>query len=178
MHLTRLSVLFVLLASFVLVACGDDGGSTAPDAQIFMDAPAPDAPTALVGLGQRCVPAMQGADCPANANGCLSFMPGATVGICTKLCVGPPPGTFTTNAQSQPGALNPAPATQNAMCPPIYTGTIGTAECNTLVNVMPAGALQPNTNYTFLAVCGIKCGAGNTCPAGLTCNAVAQACQP
>src|SRR5262245_28674825 len=98
MRLTR-SALFVVLTTLALVACGDDGGSSGtPDAKVFMDAPTP---AALMGLGQRCVAAMQGADCPASANGCLTFAAGATMGICTKACQ--PNTMFTTNAQSVPG---------------------------------------------------------------------------
>lgn len=182
MRLTRSTVLFLMLAASAVVACGGNGGSTSPDAKVFMDAPMPDAPGGgeLTGLGKKCVPAMQGADCPQGTDGCLTFGAGATMGMCTKLCVGPTPaGTFMTNAQAQIGTINPDPATRNSICSAAYTGTIGTSICGSLVNVMPAdNPLQANKNYTFLAACTIQCGAGNTCPTGYTCNAAAMRCQP
>lgn len=177
MRFTRLTILFVVLASFTVVACGDDGGSSAPDAKIFLDASVDGPPAALTGLGQRCGMGLPA--CPANAPGCVTFTQGATMGICTDSCVDA--GTFMTNAQGQPGVPTPNPVMQDGMCTPIYTGSIGVAQCNTLVNIMPApqgGVFQPNTSYTFVAVCGIACGAGNTCPGGLTCNTAAMRCQP
>ncbi len=160
--------------SLTLGACGGGGGDdddgTAIDSSI--DSPSADAgidgSTALTGLGQPCVAAMQGADCPANANGCLTFTANATMGVCTKVCV--QSATFMTNAQNQPGPLTPDPAAQNAMCTAIYTGTVGTAVCAVPVNRTPTGALAPNTTYTVVVTCGIQCGTGNTCPGNLTCN--------
>jgi hypothetical protein len=170
------SIMFVLLSSIALVACGDDGGSSGPDAKVFQDAPTPDAPVGLTGLGKRCVVAMQGADCPMAAPGCLSFAAGATMGICTNVCQ--MNTTFTTNAQSVPGPLTPDPALQNGKCTAIYSATVGTAACDTPVNITPAPPFQPNTNYTTLMVCGITCGAGNTCAGGLTCNTADMSCRP
>ncbi len=117
---------------------------------------------------------MMGADCPANANGCLSTQ-GASTGYCTKLCVAS--ATFMTNAQSQPGPSTPLPSTQDAMCTAIFSGTTGTAACLVPVNVMPMPPLQPNTNYTAAFACGIRCGAGNTCPGSLTCNMQLMECR-
>jgi hypothetical protein len=174
----------LLFVGFAVPACGggDDGDGTGTiDAPIDsagggIDA-AVDAAAGLMGLGQPCVVAMQGADCPTTANGCLSFAQGATMGICTKICVNS--ATFMTNAQSQPGPLTPDPATQNAMCTAIYTGTVGTAVCAVPVNRMPAGALGPNMTYTVAVTCGIQCGSGNACPSGLTCNAqLGNLCTP
>jgi len=175
-------VLAVLALSLGLLACGggdddDDGdgsgttdaavdGASSPDAS-------PDAAT-LTGLGQACVPAMQGADCPASAPGCLSSQ-GAATGFCTKLCV--QTVTFMTDAQNQPGPFTPDPATQDAMCTAIFTGAVGTAECSVPVNITPALPLQPNTNYTASFACGIACGAGNACPGSLTCNTQIMQCR-
>ncbi len=174
-------VLFLSLAFTGLAGCGGDDGD---DGGGQVDAPETDAPSVdaaidaapLMGLGQLCQPSMQGADCPQNAPGCLTFAAGATMGICTNICV--QSATFMTNAQSQPGPLTPDPSTQNAVCTGIYTGSVGTAACSVPVNQQPAGALQPNTNYTVAVVCGIQCGAGNACPTGLTCNTQLNTCAP
>ncbi|MDQ3367942.1 MAG: hypothetical protein M3680_21160 [Myxococcota bacterium] len=171
--------LLVILASFAVTGCSDDGGSTpTPDAAIVVDA-SPDAPAALAGLGQTCVLSMMGADCPTNAPGCLGpFVMGGTVGICTNVCVSD--GTFRTNAQSVPENVMPSDLTsQNAMCAGIYTGgASGTAACNIIFGRMPTGALMANTNYTFQMACGIACGTGNTCPSSLTCNTTSMRCEP
>jgi hypothetical protein len=174
--------MFAAASCFTLFACGGDdgggGGGGMPDAKVFTDAPAQmDAPPAmLMGLGQKCVPSMMGADCPSSANGCLSFASGATSGICTKLCVAS--GTFMTDAMSQPTNVNPDPTTQNATCTAIYSGTTGSGACEAFVNIMPAPPLQANMNYTFAAACIVKCGAGNTCPSGLTCDTQVMWCKP
>jgi hypothetical protein len=152
----------------VLAACGgDDGGS------VGVDAPPPpvDAPAAG-GLGQRCNPAMAGADCPADASICLGSS--QTAGICTKLCV--MNGTFETNAQGQISSATPNPATQNATCAAAYTGTVGTAICASIIlgdtplaYMPPDNPLKASSMYTNMNVaCGIQCGANNTCPTGLT----------
>jgi hypothetical protein len=174
-------ILAVVSMAVGLAACGggDDGGSGEIDAPSIdavgtgVDA-GPDAAAGLTGLGQLCVGAMGGADCPSTANGCLTF--GGAMGICTKACVAS--AMFTTNAQSQPGPLSPDPATQDAMCTAIYTGTVGTAACAIPANQMPSGALMPNTTYTVVVACGIRCGANNACPSGLTCNAQSMLCTP
>jgi hypothetical protein len=172
-----------IFTSFMIVACGGGGSGKTPDAAVQVDA-AIDAPASITGIGQPCVVAMQGADCPAGTDGCLSGGT-ATMGICTKLCVGPtPPGTFKTDAQAAipippaAGAPAPDPATKNSVCSGAYTGTVGTSACDTFVNVMPAPPLVANTNYTFLAACTVTCGAGNTCPSPLTCNATDMSCNP
>jgi hypothetical protein len=168
MRSTRLVLSFVLTASFALVACsGDDGGGTTPDS-----APADSAPAALMGLGQKCVPSMNGADCPMNARGCLSFVMGATMGICTALCV--QNGTMMTNAQVEITATpDPTMPAQKAACTAIFTGTIGDARCGNLIDgYLPAHRpLQANTAYTMVNwACGIACGANNTCAGGLRCD--------
>jgi hypothetical protein len=161
------SFLFVPMV-LALVGCGDDGGSTVDagpsDASV-------DASSALTGLGQRCVVAMQGADCPTNAPGCLSYVQGAAMGVCTNICV--MDGTFMTNAQSQPdpASFMPNPTTRDSVCQGIYTGDAsGVPSCSALTARTPTGALGPNMTYTFSLACEISCGAGNTCPGGLTCN--------
>ena len=169
MRLTRPSLLFVFVASLAVIACGDDGGSTQPDAQQQMDA----MPGTLMGLGQKCVVAMAGADCPANAPGCLSFGGGAAMGICTPRCVNN--GTMMTNAQSQIMTVTPDPfgPAQAGVCTAAFTGTVGTAACTNLIGgfMPPHNPLQANTQYTMVRfVCGIACAAGNTCPGGLTCT--------
>ncbi len=182
----RLSIiLFSILAAstLTLAGCGgsgDGGDDTGGDDTADVDANTgmPDAmeSTALMGLGQRCVPAMMGADCPASANGCLSAA-GETTGICTKACVAS--ATFMTNGATPPvpGPLTPDPSAQNGMCTAIFTGDVGTASCNTPVNLMPAhNPLMANTTYTVLVACGITCGAGNACPGDLTCDTTTMSC--
>ena len=182
------TILFSILAATTLslAACGggDDGGGggggdDAPDANDQVVVPDANEPVALMGLGQRCVPAMQNADCPATAPACLSAGAAATTGICSKVCVAS--STFMTNGATPPvpGAFNPDPTTQNGQCTAIFTGTAGTAACNTPANLTPAhNPLMANTTYTVLFACGIQCGAGNTCPGDLTCNTASMSCQP
>lgn len=147
MFLTRL----VLPVAVLAVACSGD------DSQ---------------GLGQFCEPAMNGADCPESAPGCMSF-PGSSTGYCTPICVNN--GSFMTdaNADVKVDTLSPLdPSTNNATCSAEYSGGVGTAVCHHagIVNRMPAGALAPNTSYTFLLACMIQCGDGNACPSGFTCD--------
>jgi len=172
-HLFAVSLMF----GSALVACGDDGGSNpVVDAPIVVDAP-PDAPPMLTGLGKKCVLAMQGADCPMPL-GCLGpLVMGGTTGFCTSQCI--TNGTFMTNAATPPvpGALNPDPATQNAMCAALHTTSPGTGVCQFVFGRMPIGALTPNTNYTFQAGCVIQATAG-ACPAGTTAQAMTNFCLP
>ena len=107
----------------------------------------------------------------ARLPGGLSYTQGATMGICTNLCV--MDGTFMTNAQSQvdPASFNPNPTTRDSVCAGLYTGDAsGVPSCSALTARTPAGALMASTTYTFSMACEISCGAGNTCPGGLTCN--------
>lgn len=176
--------LFGLVAVFV-IGCGG-GGESKPDAKVFMDAPMPDASTALTGLGKTCVLAMGGADCPmTGANGCLGpFVMGGTMGFCTAVCVNN--GTFMTGADSKviPTSVMPADLTaQNATCAGLYVGPTGFSGSCTLgsggilFNRMPTGNLMANMNYTFQIACGIGCGAGNTCPTGMTCETTSLFCK-
>lgn len=171
---------YLFVSMFLAVAaCGDDGGSAGVDGG-GVDA-APDGPAALTGLGQKCVVAMQGADCPQTAPGCLSYVQGATMGVCTNICV--KDGTFMTNNATPVGiaSFNPDPSTKNGDCAALYTGgSSGVPTCSALTARTPTGALVANTTYTFSMACEISCGAGNTCPAGLTCNTdpAIQACTP
>jgi hypothetical protein len=179
MRLTRHCVVLISILSAPLVACGEDdgGGDRAP-----VDAPKPvdaavDAPAQLMGLGQKCVPSMQGADCPTSAPGCLSFGQNATSGICSKLCV--QNGTFSTDSNANPTNMNPPdPTVNNSVCAAIYTGTVGSGVCNAYVNQMPPGNLQPNSNYTFQVACAVGCGANNACPTGYTCDTQTMWCMP
>ncbi len=166
------SQLFGLLVVFA-IGCGGGGSSDKPDAPPMIDA-APDAPAAVTQLGKTCVTAMMGADCPSPAtDGCLSVQ-GATMGFCTKLCV--TNGTFMTNAQSQVTNLQPTDLTaQNQVCVTAYVGPTAAPSCTpgsggVIINRMPTGALQPNTNYTYQIACGLGCSrAAPACPGGLTC---------
>ena len=173
MRTTRLSLLSVLVASFALAACGGDdgGGVTLPDAPPVT----PDAPAALMGLGQRCGTGLPA--CPAGFDGCLVQSMGA-VGVCSKTCLASL--QFTTNAMTPPGIMtfNPAPTTGTGVCTPLYTGTIGSGSCEALLNITPAPPLQPNTTYTAAAACVVKAGAGHVCPNGLTFQMATGWCVP
>jgi hypothetical protein len=163
----RIALSFVfVLGSASLVACGDDGGggTPTPDAPIVVVDAAPDAPPALVGLG---VPCSQENPC-MNQDAPLCLLVSPTQGYCTKQCV--MDGTFRTNQQGQPGNFNPNPTTQDAMCTPIYTGTVGQAQCAAPYNLRPAHQeLMPNTNYTIDWACTITC-PDMQCPSGFACN--------
>jgi hypothetical protein len=192
MRTVGISMMFALLVSGAAACGGDDGGSdnadnnnddntdditvddnvddNVDDTTDNTDGTLPDAPSGgLTGLGQACVPAMEGRDCPANTPACLSGQ-GDTLGICTNLCINN--GTFMTNAESQPTNIQPADfSTGNPTCEAIYTGgPSGIPSCSAIANVMPTGAFTPNTNYTFIVACQVECGTGDSCPAGLTCE--------
>ena len=185
--MNRISLLAVAMCSLTFAACGggDDGGKdgvTLPDAKTNPGADAavtPDAPPAtLAGIGQPCQTAMMGADCSAEANGCLTFTQGAATGFCTKVCL--ESSMFTTDANKMPGPPNPALVTGDPTCTAAYHGSVGTSACSALVGIMPAatGGFAANTTYTIRVACGIKPGANNECPGGLTFNAQNMDCRP
>lgn len=172
MRLTRLSAFSFALAALALTACGDDGGSTRPDAKIFLDAPI-DGPAALTGLGQRC---SASADCPASAPSCLT---GGAFGYCTKACVNQ--ASLMTDAQSmivEASVTPPFAQWDDSICEAVYTGTAGSGSCEVIANLTPAPPLAPNTTYSFLVACGIACGANNECPTGFTCDTQFGSCEP
>ena len=181
MRLTYLPAVVFSGLTLCVVGCGGDdgGGVSVPDAAVKMDAAVDAPPAGLTGLGQTCVVAMQGADCPTNAPGCLSYAQGATKGICTNLCV--MNGSFMTDAQAMPVAasFNPNPTTKDATCVALYTGGAqGTPTCSALTRRVPTGNLAANTTYMFDMACEVSCGTGNTCPAGLTCDTNFMSCVP
>ncbi len=158
-----------------LVACGDDGGKGGGvDAAKGIDAPMIDAPpAALTGLGQKCVAAMAGADCPADAPVCTGFT--GTTTYCTPRCV--TAGTATGAANNQFTGITPAPS--DAACTAAFHATVGMPKCvGILNNFMPAdnpivaGKAYTNINMT----CAVLCGTGNTCPTGMTMNTSLGAC--
>lgn len=168
MRLTRLSVFLVVLTSFAVVACGDDGGSTPTDAKVFLDAAAQqDAPPAgITGLGQKCGTGLPA--CPANASECVGLLAGGAGTYCTPKClVG---GTGTTNAQGQFTAINPAP--NNGTCTAAYTQSVGMGTCGVIMATVPNdNPLMPNKAYTGIEFgCAVLCGAASACPTGLTAN--------
>jgi hypothetical protein len=179
---SRLSVL--LFTSFVVAACGGGGSSNdGTGADAASDTPPPvDAPQGLTGLGQKCGTGLP--QCPTEAPGCITAQ-GASVGICTNLCV--MNGTAKGDANGGFTMIMPDPtaAAQVMKCTSIYHGTVGSGACNTIIAggtfmwMPPDNPPKNGTSYTNLNMaCGIKCGAGNTCDAGLTCNAQTQTCAP
>jgi len=168
MHMSRLFLMSCLLGS-ALVACGDDGGGGGgmPDAPKTPDA-AIDAPAAtLTGLGQKCVPAMMGADCPASAPVCAGFT--GTPTYCTPRCV--TNGTATGGMNGQFTNIQPAPS--DALCAAGYSaGAMGMPVCAAVLNnYMPAdatpvmGKAYTNINMT----CAVLC-VSNACPPGMSTN--------
>lgn len=145
----------------VLFACGGGGG----------DPPPPDAPPPITGIGQSCVPAMNGADCPAEAQGCLQFAANATVGICTPACL-----EDATMAVAANGDLtvvpDPLAAGPRSICTSAYTAGIGQAGCTRVVNWSPPDEpLESGKMYTdVVVVCEIGCSADKKCPGTLRCN--------
>lgn len=153
-------------------ACGGSDGDDPPDTG------------ELVGLGQLCVVAMNGADCPENASGCLAVT--EQMGICSPLCV--TGGTFMTNATG--GVIggsvmpNPADAEQVAICMSAFTGSIGTPRCTAIIRqgleppFPDTGRLDPDTTYTMASIaCTIGCANDGACPGELRCNTALQQCQ-
>lgn len=173
MRLTRLFVVSMFVGS-VFAACGGDDGSSQPiDAPIVVDV-AIDAP-AVQKLGKVCNATMT---CPAEAPDCITVGAGATSGFCSILCHAN--AQFMTNAATPPGIASSTNLTaDNALCTAQFVGPGGVASCFLPVGRTPAGALQPNTTYTFQAYCAIQCGTGTpACPTGLTCDTGTMLCKP
>lgn len=170
----RLSRLFVmsLFVGAALTACGDDGGTSTPDAPIVVIDAAPDAPAALTGVGQKCGTGLPA--CPANASQCVGFQ--GTTQWCTPLCL--ENGSGTTNAQGQLTATTPAP--NNGACTGAFTGTAGMAVCGVILAITPMdNPLVANKAYTGISLaCVVACGASNACPTGMTCNTTQMICLP
>ncbi len=167
----------ILLAALTLAACGGSDAKTA-DAKLAFDAPTggnpdaptggnPDAPAGGPGLASTCTQQMA---CPANAPDCYGGPTSQTTGWCSLNCAA---GIMSKpNAQGQfPGPADQAAA--DAVCAAQFSGSVGTAKCAFIANLNPDPGNadpDPNTTYTYDAICALQCGAGNTCPAGLTCT--------
>ena len=150
-----------------LGACGDDGGGTTVDAMPMIDA-APDAPAATVGLGQICGQGMPA--CPTQAPACLTAM-GDTVGFCSALCADNAMGM--TDAQGDLPLANVTPAPNQGACTAAFSASVGTPACALILGGYqpPHNPMMANMPYTMIDLaCAIACGAGNTCPTGLTCQ--------
>ena len=171
MRSTRLSVLFLLVASFALVACGDDGGSTAPDAKVFMDAAVDAPPAALTGLGQKCGAGLPA--CPANASECFGIAGTNGNTYCSPKCL--TGGTATGAANNQLTNIQPAP---NNSCTTSYSGTVGMAGCGVILSFSPMdNPTVVGKAYTNVeAGCAIRCGAGNACPPSTVPQTLGAAC--
>ena len=176
MRLSRLLIVTVLLGVCFATGfgCGGGGGGGNPDAKVFKDALVPqDAPAALTGLGKKCDQAMNGADCTAEAPLCTGFQ--GTTTYCSPLCV--TAGTATGAANNQFTAITPAP--NDTTCSSAFHGTVGMPRCvGILNNFMPAdNPVVVNKAYTNINMtCAVLCGAGNTCPPGMTMNTSLGAC--
>jgi hypothetical protein len=153
--------LFLMLAASAVVACGGNGGSTAPDAKVFMDAPAPpDAPpSGLTGLGQKCGAGLPA--CPANASECFGLAGTNGNTYCSPKCVAG--GTATGAANNQLSNIQPAP---NTTCTTAYSGTVGMGACGVILKFTPMdNPIVVGKAYTGVDLgCVVRCGAGNTCP--------------
>lgn len=159
----------ILFAALALAACGGSDSKTADakpagaDANMNPDAPGggPDAPASAPGLGDAC---SQTVACPAGAPDCYN------PGWCSLTCA---TGLMNKPTNNQfPGPTDQAAA--DAICAAQFHGSAGTPKCVFVTNFSPAIAQganpDPNTTYTYDAICGITCGTGNTCPTGLTCQ--------
>ncbi len=173
----RSTLLTALVFSSGFVACGgDDGGGGGTIDAAAIDATAldagTDAPPGLTGLGQTCVLAMAGADCPTTAPECVGLQ-GGTATYCTPLCL--MGGSATTNAQGQITTTTPAPSA--TACSAAYSGTIGTPACGVILAYVPMDAtLQPNKAYTGIDLgCVIRCSTTGTCPTGFAASGAAGA---
>jgi hypothetical protein len=177
MYPSRPLALAVIFAGAV-AACSsssNSGSSATPDAGAAVDGSTSGdgGASSVKALGQPCVVAMSGADCPTTEYGCLSFGATATMGICSLKCVSA--GAITTDAQGE----IPLTAAQEATCTGAFAGTVGTAACAVVLSTVPAeNPLIANKMYTVDIACGIVCGTGNTCPSGLTCSTADGLCEP
>jgi hypothetical protein len=173
MRSTRLTVLFFVLAALALVACGGEGGSTRPDAQVFMDAAIDAPPPGVTGLGQKCGAGLPA--CPANASECFGLAGVSNQNMyCSPKCV--TAGTATGGANNQLTNVQPAP--NSATCAASYSGGIGQGVCGVVLAFTPMDAQIVNGKaYTGVDFgCAILCGAGNTCPASLAVTMLGQNC--
>jgi len=178
----RSRLIFVSLSAlsimFLHAACGGDdgggGGGGLPDASVKMDAAVQmDAPAAIMGLGQKCD---QSTPCPQSAPTCVRVGT-STVGFCSLLCHAD--AQMKTDANGQISTQTDTSA-DNPKCAAIFTASPGTGVCGMPVNVSPTPTNPPqkNTTFTYQAHCVVQCGAGNSCPAGLTCNTQVMWCVP
>lgn len=171
MRSTRPTILFAVLASLALFACGGDGGSTRPDAQVFMDAAIDAPPPGVTGLGQKCGAGLPA--CPANASECFGIAGTNGNMYCSPKCVAG--GTATGGANNQLTNIQPAP---NNSCTTSYSGGVGMGVCGVILAFTPMDAQIVNGKaYTGVDVgCAILCGAGNTCPASHAATTLGANC--
>jgi hypothetical protein len=207
MRTVGISMMFALLVSGAAACGGDDGGDDGntdnqnddddddnADDDIVVDdnvddntddtdestddVPPPDGSSgSVMGLGQKCDPAMMNADCPTNAPFCVGIAGGNGNTYCTPTCL--ENGSSTTNAQGQFTAFTPAPS--QTACPGAFTSTPGNPVCGLILAYTPMDANPaPNTAYTGIALgCAVLCDAG-ACPTGMTCSTIGQnqICEP
>jgi hypothetical protein len=156
-------------------SCGDDGGgSSNPDAKVFMDAPKVfmDAPPGqgVMGLGQKCgsnLPA-----CPANAPDCIALAvgSGASPTYCTPHCLDN--GTGMTDAQGKFISSSFMPAPDPTKCSGAFTGSVGSAACGVLLKYNPMD-IPPKAGSAYNMInlgCVVICGSGSACPMGMSCT--------
>jgi hypothetical protein len=190
MHFGRTRLAYVAIAAFAIaaVACssasdpkpgsgtGTGTGSQADAAPPQADAGTPDAPPNASALGTICSQTMA---CPAAAPSCLIQSAGATKGFCSLTCASGVKGT----ASAQGGLPGPTDqAGADAKCAAQFSGTqlthCAVVLTGTVMPALGAGGPKPGTMYTYDMACAIACGANNSCPTGLTCNAQFQVCAP
>jgi hypothetical protein len=133
----------------------DAGGDVGPDAAI--DAPPV---TGLIGLGQKCELANNGADCPTMAPQCVKIT-GATTSYCSPLCLNAAHAFGVTG-----GFRNISPAPDHAVCAAQYAATVGAGECDVVTRWLPADTtIIVDKDYYVDMTCKVACGSNDTCPA-------------
>lgn len=176
MNLSRLaSALFIVATAIggTVIACGGPDGQL-PDAKVFLDAKVfMDAPPGVMGLGQKCT---QPSECPSNAPQCIGISGGPQVAYCSPTCLMNATATGSANGTLQ--MISPALSTGNGACTGAYMGTVGTPVCGLILSYSPMHVPpMAGSNYTMVtAACAIVCGAGNTCPPGMTGTTFGTAC--
>jgi hypothetical protein len=181
-RIRRVMLILGIALGATIIACGSDGKKKNPvdgstdDSGGNIDSNGSGS-GGISGLGQHCGSGFPA--CPANAPDCIAVAIGsaASPSYCTPHCLDG--GSGTTNNQGQLTATTPPP--DNTKCSAAYTGgSVGTPACGLLLSYMPMDVpLKKNMTYTSIVLgCVVACGAGNTCPTGMTCNATAKFCFP
>lgn len=163
MRVTRLSITLFFSAMVAGFGCGGGGDDPSDDPIVE--------PPVISGLGQKCGPGLP--ICPASASECIGLQGTNGNLYCTPKCVAAAAAIGTEGNGFKD--IQP-PATPS--CTTAYTGEVGTGICGVIMGVEPMdNPIVVDKKYSKLEVaCYVQCGAGSTCPGGMSAAAVGGDC--